>query len=90
MAGQSTIPGSFYIREATLDDDLAANIDFLFPEDKIVLFGSGDLMPPANVAARLQSMGFQDIVILDGGLEAWIGSGGSVSHRSPPKREESS
>lgn len=90
LAGESTIPGSFFIREATLDDDIAANIDFLFPEDKIILFGTGDLMAPANVAARLQDMGFQDILILNGGLEAWTGSGGSVSHRSPPELEEAS
>jgi len=89
-ASAKTIPGSFIIREDTLDDDLAANMEFLFPEDKIVLFGSGDLMAPANIAARLQERGFQDLTILKGGIEEWTAAGGEISDRVQPGLEDAS
>jgi len=87
-ANGNIIPGAFIIREASMDDDLAANMEFLFPEDKIIPYGSGDLMVPANIAARLQERGFSDLVILKGGLGAWTAAGGPVSQRIAPGQEE--
>lgn len=90
VANGNMIPGAFIIRESTMDDDLAANMDFLFPDDKIILYGSGDLMGPANIAARLQDRGFQNLVIMKGGLEAWKAADGPVSQRTPPELENAS
>jgi len=90
LADGNIIPGAFIIREASMDDDLAANIEFLFPEDKIILYGSGDLMAAANIAARLQERGFIDLVIMKGGLEAWTNADGPVSPRDSAVLEEAS
>ncbi len=90
LANDKIIPGSFIVRETTLDDDLAANIEFLFPEDKIILYGTGDLMAAANIAARLQKRGFVDLVILKGGLQAWTDANGPVSQRVTDALEDAS
>jgi len=74
-----TIPGSLFIREATFDDDLLANFDFLFPEDELILFGDGNLTAASNVAGRLRERGFAHVTILKGGLSAWQEAGGGIS-----------
>ncbi len=77
-----TIPGAFFIREATFDDDLLEYFDFMTTEDHFILFGDGDLFPVSNIAARMDERGYENLVILKGGLEAWLGAGGEVSQRN--------
>jgi rhodanese-related sulfurtransferase len=83
--GRAAIPGSFVIREQSLTEDLAEIGDFLYPEDALVLYGAGHPLPVAAVAARLQSLGFEDLVILQGGLEAWQRADGPL--RTPEAAE---
>jgi rhodanese-related sulfurtransferase len=73
------IPGAFSIRPTSFADDLLAASDFIFPEDAIVLYGTGDLAPVSSVAARFQERGYADVVIMVGGLAAWRTAGGPVS-----------
>jgi rhodanese-related sulfurtransferase len=73
------IPGAFSIRPTSFADDLLAASDFIFPEDAIVLYGTGDLAPVSSVAARFQERGYADVVIMVGGLTAWRTAGGPVS-----------
>jgi len=77
-AAALTIPGSLFIREATFDDDLLENFDFLFPEDQLILFGDGNLTAASNIAGRLHERGFPNVTILKGGLTAWQEAGGAV------------
>jgi rhodanese-related sulfurtransferase len=77
-----TIPGAFFIRESTFDDDLLEHFDFMTPEDHFILFGDGDLFPVSNIAARLKDRGYPNLFILKGGLAAWRKAGGEISHRS--------
>jgi rhodanese-related sulfurtransferase len=77
----TTIPGAFRVREATFDDDLLANFDFLTPSDPLVVFGDGSLAAASNVAGRLKDRGYADVVILAGGLEAWRRQGGPLVSR---------
>lgn len=77
-----TIPGAFFIREATFDDDLLEYFDFMTTEDHFILFGDGDLFPVSNIAARMKDRGYQDLLILKGGLEAWLRAGGEISKRN--------
>ncbi len=77
----TTIPGAFLIREATFDDDLDRNFDFLTPADPLVVFGDGALNAASNVAGRLRDRGWTDVVIMSGGLAAWQAAGGPVSDR---------
>jgi rhodanese-related sulfurtransferase len=81
--GGETIPGALFIREATFDDDLLANFDFLFPEDQLVLFGDGDLTRTSNVAGRLIDRGYANVEILQGGLGAWKKAGGNTAPVTP-------
>ena len=74
-----TIPGSLFIRETSFDDDLVANFDFMFPEDELILFGNGNLTRTSNVAGRLQERGYNNVIILKGGLSAWKQAGGDTS-----------
>ena len=74
-----TIPGSFFIREDTFDDDLLENFDFMLPEDELILFGDGNLAAASNIAGRLHKRGFDHVTILKGGLSAWEKAGGEVS-----------
>lgn len=77
--GGETIPGSLFVREDTFDDDLYDNFDFMFPEDELILFGNGNLSRTSNIAARLQGRGYENLVILKGGLSAWKSAGGDTS-----------
>jgi len=78
-SGRASIPGSFVIREQHLLEDLEAMGDFLFPEDPLILYGTDHPLPVDAVAARLQTRGFENVVILQGGLEAWQRAGGTTA-----------
>ena len=73
------IPGSFTIRETSLADDLAAVMDFLYPEDPLILYGEDRPSPVDAVAARLTSRGYENLVILQGGFAGWRAAGGAVT-----------
>ena len=77
-----TIPGAFFIREATFDDDLLEYFDFMTTEDHFILFGDGNLFPVSNIAARMKDRGYENLFILKGGLEAWLQAGGEISQRN--------
>ena len=77
-----TIPGAFFIREDTFDDDLLEYFDFMTTEDHFILFGDGDLFPVSNIAARMKDRGYENLFILKGGLEAWLRTGGEISQRN--------
>ncbi len=74
-AGRPVIPGSFIIRETSLDNDLVAVMDFLYPEDPLILYGADTPLPVDAVAARLVNMGYENLVILQGGFAAWRAAG---------------
>jgi len=77
--GGGTISGALFVRAASFDDDLLANFEFMFPEDKIILFGNGDLTRTSNIAGRLKDRGYENLHILQGGLTAWTRAGGDTS-----------
>ena len=89
-SGGETIPGAIFIREASFDDDLLANFDFLFPEDELILFGDGNLSRTSNVAARLVSRGYVNVRILQGGLAGWRAAGGEISEVTDTAKEAGS
>lgn len=72
------IPGAFVIRAASFDTDLEAVLDFVFPEDTLVLYGDDSPVPVGDVAARFLARGYQDVHILRGGLPAWRRAGGPI------------
>ncbi|MFO7608534.1 MAG: rhodanese-like domain-containing protein [Candidatus Krumholzibacteriia bacterium] len=74
----ATVPGAFLVREDSFDDDLLRSFDFLTPADPLVVFGAGELAAASNVAGRLLDRGWQDVVIMSGGLAAWEAAGGPV------------
>lgn len=74
-----TISGAFTLRAATFDDDLRLLTDIFLPEDPLLLFGDGDLSPVSNLAARLQARGYENLVILKGGLADWARAGGETT-----------
>ena len=76
-----TVPGAIFITEDNFDDDLRVYFDFMTPEDYLILFGDGDLFPVSNLAARFQERGYDNLLILKGGLGAWRKAGGEISHR---------
>jgi rhodanese-related sulfurtransferase len=77
--GRAVIPGSFTIRELELAADLEAVMDFLYPEDPLVLYGADLPLPVDAVAARLADLGYENLVILQGGIAAWREAGGPLS-----------
>ncbi len=74
-----TISGAFIIRESSFDDDLLALMDDLYPEDPIILFGNGELSGVSNITNRLQTRGYENILILRVGVKGWQKAGGMVS-----------
>ena len=74
-----TIPGSFFIRAETFDDDIMEYFDFLTPDTPLILFGDGNLPSVSSIAARLIGRGYTDLLILKGGPEAWAKAGGEIS-----------
>ncbi len=80
-----TIPGALPIRAGSFDDDLLDLFDFLSPDDPLILFGDGDLLPVSNIAGRLRERGYKDIQILRGGMGAWIKAGGPTTRPASSK-----
>lgn len=83
------IPGAFPLRPHSLDEDLRAAADFIYPGDPLVLYGTGDLLPTSAVAARLLERGYDNLLIMAGGLPAWRRAGGPVSEPAPAAGAES-
>ena len=77
--GAARVPGAFVIRPDSFADDLLAAADFIYPEDPIVLYGSGDAAPVSSVAARFQERGYAQVVIMLGDLAGWRAAGGPTS-----------
>jgi 3-mercaptopyruvate sulfurtransferase SseA len=75
----SHIPGAFLIREASFDDDLQEYGDFLYPEDPLILYGEGNLLGVAAVAGKFLDRGYENLLILAGGLPAWHKAGGPLT-----------
>jgi len=82
-SGLATVPGAIPVREDSFDDDLLEAFDFLTPDAPLVLFGDGSLLRVSSVAARLKERGFEDILILTGGLAAWRAAGGEMREAAP-------
>ena len=78
-----TVPGAFVVRPDLFDDDLLALLDIVSPDDRLILFGDGNLALANNVAARLVQRGYPNVELLKGGLAAWREAGGPVSPRTP-------
>jgi rhodanese-related sulfurtransferase len=83
-ASAPRIPGALSLRPEQFDDDFAAIIDFIAPEDPLVLYGES-LQASAAVAGRLAERGYAQLSLLEGGLAAWQAAGGPLSR----SREES-
>lgn len=77
------VPGAFTLRPDAFDDDLLALLDIITPEDRLVLYGDGNLAVANNVASRLGQRGYGNVELLKGGLAAWRDGGGPVSPRPP-------
>ena len=73
------IPGAFIVRAATFGDDLAAAMDFIYPEDPLILYGADHPVPVGDVAALFQRRGYGNVRILQGGLAAWRDAGHPTS-----------
>ena len=78
-SGSSYIPGAFTIRQDSFEDDLMAASDFIYPEETLVLYGTGDLQVVAAVASRFLDRGYENIFIMSGGIDAWRRAGGPVA-----------
>jgi rhodanese-related sulfurtransferase len=78
------VPGAFFIRPDTFDDDMRALLDVIVPEDRFILYGDGNLALANNVAARLIQRGYANVELLKGGLAAWRAAGGPVSPLAAP------
>jgi len=77
LEGMPHLPGAMQVRPARFDDDLRAIIDFIFPEDPLILYGDG-LQATAAVAGRFTERGYEQVSLLGGGLRAWRKAGGPV------------
>ncbi len=74
---QARVPGAMNVRPASFDEDLSALIDFIYPEDPILLYGDR-LQATAAVAGRFAERGYEDLTLLMGGFDAWRETGGPV------------
>jgi rhodanese-related sulfurtransferase len=77
--GRPSIPGSFVVRETSFAEDLAAAMDFVYPEDHLILYGEATPLPVAAVAVRFHERGYRNVRILQGGLAAWRLAGGPLA-----------
>lgn len=75
---ETAIPGAFIVRADTFGDDLAAAMDFVYPEDPLILYGADQPLPVSDVAARFLARGYENLTIMQGGLAAWRQAGGPV------------
>ena len=78
------VPGAFFIRSNTFDDDVRALLDVIVPEDRFILYGDGNLAPANSVGERLIQRGYPNVELLKGGLAAWRAAGGPVSPLAAP------
>ncbi len=78
-AAGGEIPGAFHVRSSTFDADLAEVRDFLYPEDKLVVYDDGVMQAAGAVAVRFQERGYANVTILQGGIAAWRAAGGPLS-----------
>lgn len=77
------ISGAFHIRPSAFDADLAAVRDFIYPEDKLVLFDDGTMQTANAAAVRFLERGYLNVSILKGGLPAWRAAGGPSEEEEP-------
>ena len=73
------IPGAFFIRASNFEDDLREVLDFIYPEDPLILYGTEQLQAPGAVADRFVQRGYEVTGILSGGIEAWQKAGGPLA-----------
>ena len=73
------VPGAFSIRLESFSEDLGAVLDFIYPQDPLILYGEGDLQRLAAVAERFRERGYENIQLLRGGLPAWREAGGEIT-----------
>ena len=73
------IPGAFFIRASSFEDDLGEVLDFIYPEDPLIIYGSEQLQIPGAVADRFVQRGYEVTGILSGGIEAWREAGGPLA-----------
>ena len=77
LESMTRLPGAMQVRPMRFDDDLRVIIDFVFPEDPLILYGDG-LQSTAAVAGRFTERGYEDVSLLGGGLKDWERAGGPV------------
>ena len=77
------IPGAFQIRAESFDDDLAGLLDFIYPEDPLVLYGGEDLQSLSAIATRFQARGYEQLSLMAGGMAGWQKAGGETSGGEP-------
>lgn len=73
-----TVPGAFMICANTFDDDMAAAMDFVYPEDALILYDDGTMQIASAAASRFLERGYTNVKILEGGMPAWLAAGGPV------------
>ncbi len=81
---ESYIPGAFFIGLESFDEDLREVIDFIYPEDALLLYGDGRLQATAAVAARFEERGYRVEGLMRGGIVAWRKAGGEVTEEASP------
>jgi rhodanese-related sulfurtransferase len=74
----SAVPGAFIVRAETFGPDLEAAMDFIYPEDPLILYGEDSPLPVGDVAARFLRRGYEQVWILEGGLAYWRSRGGPI------------
>ncbi len=75
------VPGAMNVRPESFDDDLSALIDFIYPDDPILLYGDR-LQATAAVAGRFAERGYTELTLLAGGFDAWREAGGPTDETS--------
>ena len=73
------IPGAFAIRLTSFDEDLAAAMEFFYPEDALILYSDGDLQTLAALAERFRERGYTKLSLMAAELSAWKAAGGELS-----------
>jgi rhodanese-related sulfurtransferase len=77
------ISSAFRVRPSAFDADLAEVRDFLYPEDKLILYDDGTMQEANAAAVRFLERGYRNVTILQGGLAAWRTAGGPVEKEDP-------
>ena len=63
-------------------------MDFIYPEDQLILYGEANPLPVSAVAARFVERGYANVRILQGGLSAWSRGGGPVDEKDVGDEKE--